>query len=144
MEPNTIFSWLTPLVGTVTAYLKNRKKPDEGSTIAEETLRLGQKLLGILQTHMTPDATARQALANMEIDPEEDLYQQKLTKEILRLAQANSSFASKLQELSGAASDQQATTTNTFVNKGSNKGFQGSVQGSVTLYLGQKEEQKHD
>lgn len=139
LDPNTFLPWLAPLVGTITAYLKNRKKPDEGSKIAEETLYIGQKLLSVLQTHVTQDASAKQALVNVEMDPEEDLYQQKLIKEITRLAHANPTFARMLQEASGTTSGEQATTTNTFVNYGTNNGLQGSVQGSVTLYMGQKE-----
>ncbi|SRR6266487_3278608 len=140
MDPSALVQWLSPVITAVVMYIKTQgaqKASDKaaeviGEKATETTLSLGQKALTLLRSKLSIDANtkAQQALANVEQDPNDEDYQQKLVKETARLASADPAFAQELKVLAENVALAQ-TGGVTIDNKASNQGAQGVFNAPV-------------
>ena len=103
-----------------------------GEKATETTISLGQKAFTELRSKFSlqADMKAQQALANVEQDPDDEDYQQKLVKEIARLANVDPSFAQELKLLARNVTIAQPSIL-TIDNKASNQGVQGIFNAPV-------------
>src|SRR5215212_9779376 len=109
MDPSALFPLISPLIAAATAYLcgqaaqKAGEKAAEaiGTKVGEAAARDGSRVLatirGFFNKHSDPKA--QRALADLELDPDDAGYQQKLIKETARLASADPIFAQELKVL---------------------------------------------
>lgn len=143
VDPSTLLSWITPIVAAVATHIKTQdgqKTADKGADalsdkIAEETVSVGQKVLGLLRARFLAkaDEKAKQALANVEQDPDDEDYQKKLAKETARLASTDLTFAQELKVLGKNVAVAQSGSV-TIDNKASNYGAQGVFNAPVQFH----------
>ncbi|HEU4321898.1 MAG TPA: hypothetical protein VFS21_02005 [Roseiflexaceae bacterium] len=84
------------------------------------------------------DGRALKALDLLIDDPDDQDFQNKLAREVIRTAQQHEQFASDLRQLSARVMQAAPQTTNNFHNYSSNNGFQGTNAGSITINNGNK------
>lgn len=140
VDPSALLPWIAPIITTVVTYMRTQgiqKSADKmaevvGEKAAEETLRKGEKALTFLRSHFfaKADEKAKRALANVEQDPDDEDYRQKLMKETARLASADPTFAQHLKALGGHMATAQSGGV-TIENKAPNYGAQGVFNNPV-------------
>ena len=144
MELAALFTLVSPIIGTVSKYLKNKllKRIEDKAleTIEEKTgdavSELGSRAFAILRAWFQKknDHKAQQALSLAEEDPLDDDYRDKLIKETARVAAADSEF---LNELKKIASEVKGITSDVIVqnidNKAPNQGAQGVFNAPVNI-----------
>lgn len=109
MDSSALTSWIGPIITAIVMYIKTQgaqKAGDKAAEIVGEkatemTLNTGQKALSLLRSKFfaKSDAKALCILENVEKDPDDEDYQQKLVKETARLASADPSFVRELKVL---------------------------------------------
>jgi hypothetical protein len=109
IDQSLLISWISPVITAMATYIKTQgvqKAADKameviGEKAVENTVGKGQKALTLLHSQFfaKADAKAKQALANMEQNPDDENYQQELIKETARLASIDSAFAQELRLL---------------------------------------------
>ncbi len=134
MEPSAIIPWISPIITAVITYIKLQGAQKAGDKIAESlgekaadaAVNTGKKALDLFRSHSSAktDVKVQQALTNVEQDPDDEDYQQKLMKEIARLASTDSVFAQEVKALSEHAPSTQSYSV-MIDNKASNLGAQG-------------------
>ena len=139
-DPAALIQWISPIITAVVTYIKIRGSQMAGDKAAEiigekateTTISLGQKAFTELRSKFSlqADMKAQQALANVEQDPDDEDYQQKLVKEIARLANVDPSFAQELKLLARNVTIAQPSIL-TIDNKASNQGVQGIFNAPV-------------
>jgi hypothetical protein len=140
MDPSALISWISPIINAVAVFIKTQGAQKAGEKAAEvigekateATLHKGEKALAILRTRFSAkaDAKAQQALANVEQDPDDKDYQQKLVKETARLASADSAFTQELKMLAENVAIAQSGSV-VIDNKAPNQGAQGIFNAPV-------------
>ncbi len=106
IDPSTLIPLVSPVVAAVVAFIKT-----------QGAQKAGEKAL-------KADAKAQQALVNLEQDPDDEDYQQKLVKETARLASTDSTFAQDIKVLAENVAIAQSGSV-AIDNKASNFGAQG-------------------
>jgi hypothetical protein len=134
MDPSVLIPWISPIIIAVVTYIKTQgtqKASDKaaeviGEKATERAISIGQKALTLLRSKFSvkADTKAQQALANVEQDPNDEDYQQKLVKETARLASADPAFAQELKVLAETVNIAQSGSV-AIDNKSSNYGAQG-------------------
>lgn len=109
IDQSLLISWISPVITAVATYIKTQgvqKAADKameviGERAVENTVGKGKKALSLLHSQFFAkvDAKAKQALANVEQDPDDENYQQELIKETVRLASTDDAFAQELRLL---------------------------------------------
>jgi len=132
--------WISPIITAVVAFIKTQgaRKAGEkaaeviGEKATEATLNKGEKALATLRARFSAkaDAKAQQALTNVEQDPDDEDYQQKLVKETARLASTDPTFAQDLKVLAENVAIAQSGSV-IIDNKASNLGAQGVFNAPV-------------
>jgi hypothetical protein len=140
VDPSALIPWITPIITAVVAFIKTQGAQRAGEKAAEvlgekateATLNTGEKALATLRARFSAkaDAKAQRALANVEQDPDDEDYQQKLVKETARLASADSTFAQDLKVLAENVAIAQSGSV-IIDNKASNLGAQGVFNAPV-------------
>jgi hypothetical protein len=140
VDPSALIPWISPVITAVVAFIKTQgsQKAGEkaaeviGEKVTEGILDKGEKALAILRSRFATkaDAKAQQALANVEQDPDDEDYQQKLIKETARLASADPSFTQDLKVLAENVAIAQSGSV-TIDNKAPNQGAQGVFNAPV-------------
>lgn len=140
VDPSTLIPWISPIITAVVAFIKTQGAQKAGEKAAEvigekateATLSRGEKALATLRSWFAAkaDAKAQQALANVEQDPDDEDYQQKLAKETVRVASADPIFAQDLKVLADNVTLAQAGGV-AIDNKASNMGAQGVFNAPV-------------
>jgi hypothetical protein len=143
VDPSALIPWITPIITTVGMYIKTQgvhKTADKVAEVieekaAEEMGSKGQKAFVLLRSRFSAkaDEKAKRALANVEQDPEDEDYQQKLVKETARLASADPLFAQELKVLGENVAIAQSGSV-TIDNKASNYGVQGVVNAPINIH----------
>ncbi len=142
VDPSALIPWISPIISAVVTYISTQGAQKAGDKAAEivgekateTTLSLGQKALILLRSKFSAKANpkAQQALANVEQDPDDEDYQQKLVKETARLANADPTFAQELKVLAEKVNIAQSGSI-TIDNKASNYGAQGAFYAPVSF-----------
>lgn len=140
MDSLALVPWITPIITAVVTYIKMQgaqKAADKAAEIIgektiEASINMGQKALATLRSKfiVKGDVKAQQALANVEQDPTDEDYQQKLVKETARLASADPIFTQELKILAKNVAITQAGGV-TIQNDAPSYGAQGVFQGPV-------------
>src|SRR6266480_1383585 len=136
VDPSALIPWISPIIIAIVAFIKTQgaQKAGEvlGEKVTEATLNKGEKALAILRARFSAkaDAKAQRALANVEQDPDDEDYQQKLVKETARLADTDPTFAQDLKVLAENVAIAQSGSV-AIDNKASNLGAQGVFNAPV-------------
>lgn len=142
VDPSALIPWISPIISAVVTYIATQGAQKAGDKAAEivgekateTTLTLGQKALALLRSKFfaKTDAKAQQALKNVEQDPDDEDYQQKLVKETARLASTDPTFAQELKVLAENVTIAQSGGV-AIDNKAPNYGAQGVFNAPVSF-----------
>src|SRR5947208_826826 len=109
VDPSALIPLISPIITAVVTYIKTQgaqKASDKAAEVigeksTEAAMSLGQRAWTLLRSKFSAkaDVKAQQALTNVEQDPDDKDYQQKLVKETVRLASADPSFTQELKVL---------------------------------------------
>src|SRR6266498_1545515 len=116
MDTSALIPLITPAIAAAIAYLRDQAAAKAGEKAAKA------------------DPKAQQVLANVEQDPTDDDYQNKLIKETARLASTDSAFAQELKILAEQVTvAQPGSTVQTINNQAPNQGAQGVFNAPVSF-----------
>jgi hypothetical protein len=147
MDPAALIPLVSPVITAAVAYLRDEAARKAGEKAAETVgteagkaiVGIGPKALATVRAWFTKhnDTKAQQALTNVEQDPTDDDYQQKLIKETTRLASTEPAFAQELKILAEQVMiAQPGSTVQTFHNQDTIVGIQGQNTGTVAQQIG--------
>lgn len=142
MDLSTLAAFVTPIVTAVIAYLQTEglqkagEKASEviGEKAGETVSSIGPKALATMKGWFkhSPDAKAEKALADVEQDPDDVDYQQKLVKEAIRVASIEPAFAEELKVLAQQANFIQSGGVQ-INNNAPNQGAQGVFNAPINI-----------